>query len=83
MRPRPLPSVNRRPKQTVMAGRLAGQNAGRSLHGAHRALVEAKAALEAAPRNSHSADALKAIARALRDVAEATACTDHMSGRIR
>ncbi|MBT8169664.1 hypothetical protein [Falsiruegeria litorea] len=70
-------------RQPVMAGRIAARTAGRHLTGAHTALTAAKAALEGAPANEHTRDALRALRTALHSVSDATACTDHLAGRVR
>lgn len=83
MRNHPLRPHHQAQPRPVMGGRLAAQQASRSLDGAHKALCATKEALEKAPTTPHSRDGLKAIARALREVSGATACSDHIADRIR
>jgi len=83
MRNQPLRPHHQAQPRPVMANRLAAQQASRALDGAHKALMAAKDALEQTHPTPHSRDGLQAITRAMREVSDATVCSDHLADRVR
>ena len=82
MRNLPLRPHQQVKRASLMPSRIAAEEAGSALYGATKALRAAEAALMKAPSsNPHGSDGLSAVRAALREVLDASACTNAMVRR--